>query len=267
MDNLIPVLVLLAVGGAAVYKVWGPVRTLIRVIRRTNYEQNPQAAPLSRDDAQAVALGQVICEQNMFFANSLETGGGSSDVAEQVKRLANNWDVVDRDSALSAIERFREGGRRALEDLVLEVYLKVEPAERVAVLAEHLPQELMGPAQGMLAEIPQLLAKLKEYELYQEDELPGILERGTLAWDLGRVVYIARAALLVGYLDANQAWQVVRQARAQLGEHFPDWKAYGQSYMLGRAFWSIDDMAFDGLATITKASWTDAESVWLKHPL
>jgi len=55
------------------------------------------------------------------------------------------------------------------------------------------------------------------------------------AWDLGRVVYIARTSAALGYVEEEQTWPYIEKAADIAGEVYKDWRQYLAAYCLGRA--------------------------------
>jgi hypothetical protein len=62
--------------------------------------------------------------------------------------------------------------------------------------------------------------------------------RGLLAWDLGRVSFVAGKSYLAGFLSEADAWKACLDAARQLQKAYTSWEQHGRHYLLGREFWS-----------------------------
>jgi len=71
------------------------------------------------------------------------------------------------------------------------------------------------------------------YKHYTNDEISAISRFE--AWDLGRVVFIARSSVCLGYLDENEVWPYIKKAADKASEIYSSWKEYLAAYYLGRA--------------------------------
>jgi hypothetical protein len=94
--------------------------------------------------------------------------------------------------------------------------------------------------------------------LQSPEELP----QTTLAWDLGRLVMVARSCVTAGYVEPQAAWSLIAGAHAQAAQAFPDWAAFNRSFLVGRAVWGGDDMMLPGLCSIGLGMLQNPESPW-----
>ena len=60
------------------------------------------------------------------------------------------------------------------------------------------------------------------------EQMPG----SVIAWDLVRVVNLARWSYLCGYLNEDEMWQVMQLAADTALEHFSSWEEYGASFVM-----------------------------------
>ena len=68
---------------------------------------------------------------------------------------------------------------------------------------------------------------------YTEAELSTI--KSLAAWDYGRVGYIARNAVRLGYITEEEAWRYVEVAAKHASIRYRSWREYLGAYVLGRA--------------------------------
>ena len=240
---------------------------VIKHLKHKPFPYNPnKREQLSVDQQNALSTGLIITEQNMFCCDSLESDASNSGKTEQRYRLRNGWGIYSSESAIKSLSSF--GSTHKLYDIAIEIYLKVPKEHWQSCIDEQIPDQFR---QDILAYCSQLdnvcKVLLKNKGAKDEDEINQILHRGTIAWDLGRLVYIARASYVAGYINKDQAWQSINSVLPILKQSFSDWKAFGQSYMLGRAMWSHDDSGIYGLFDIYQQCVTSEQSPWIKFPL
>lgn len=79
--------------------------------------------------------------------------------------------------------------------------------------------------------------KLKEEHVVETEE--EVFSITSLAWDLGRLVFVARLCYDAGFIDEKKAWDYIRIAGLKQS-HFKDWKEFSKSYMIGRTMWNVE---------------------------
>jgi hypothetical protein len=148
-------------------------------------------------------------------------------------QLERDWDVTDAASARQVLGWLQQEGHRA-------------------ALAEAL--EGGAPPEGKRG---RYFAKHRE----------ALAQKGILAWDLCRLVSVARAAHTLGLLDAGEAWGVVLEAGAALAAEYGSWEALGDSFILGMGFFN-PDMAGEDDVTVAMVRWLqrDPLSPWRTVP-
>jgi hypothetical protein len=81
-----------------------------------------------------------------------------------------------------------------------------------------------------------------------------------LAWDVARLVTVARHTFLAGYIEEEEGWAYVRDAAKMAQINFSSWEDYANRYNCGRIRWSggpekeFDD-AVDFLLKSAKSPW------------
>ena len=90
--------------------------------------------------------------------------------------------------------------------------------------------------------------------------------RGLVAWDLGRIVSVARWSYTAGYVSADEAWDWISLASARIQSCYQSWEDYGQGWLLGFGYWidggKIDDdfqSSLDWLNRNARSPWK-----WIK---
>jgi hypothetical protein len=83
-----------------------------------------------------------------------------------------------------------------------------------------------------------------------------------LAWDVARLVMVARNAFLSTYITEEEGWAYVREATKMAQANFSSWKDYANRYDRGRHRWSGGpEQAFDGAVDFLLK---DEKSPWRK---
>ena len=60
---------------------------------------------------------------------------------------------------------------------------------------------------------------------------------GIYAWDIGRMVFLIRQGVYVGYMKESEAWAKLYTTAEAVQRAFVDWYHYGVSYVVGRHYW------------------------------
>ncbi len=138
--------------------------------------------------------------------------------------LRGSWSIVDRASLIRNLERLRDFGHRK----------KFQKAQELAKEAGNDDE---------------LAARDKEAALTAADIRfarqfsPLVADRGILAWDLCRVVFLARTGYFLGYLDEAEARSWLTWAGDQIRDHYHSWRELGEHYLIGRMFWGGEAQA------------------------
>jgi hypothetical protein len=100
---------------------------------------------------------------------------------------------------------------------------------------------------------------LREYACLEKD--------GLVAWDLGRLVDVARCGYTAKYITADTAWDWIRRASQQLQGAFASWPDMGANFMLGYRFCNnpAEEIPTNWLSAY---DWllSSADSPWRKIP-
>ena len=70
-------------------------------------------------------------------------------------------------------------------------------------------------------------------------------ERGSLAFDLGRVVSLSRWGYVAGYFNEEEAFRFMLPAAVRIQQNYKSWDDYIESYFVGRKFWNPDSYSSD----------------------
>lgn len=162
------------------------------------------------------------------------------------------WDIHDRDSYLESIAWLKQEGHRM-------------------AFNEHWGITLVTP----ITEWLQQEAEIKKRDAREHHRLAIVRHyrnqlgsQGIAAWDLGRIVLLARMAFTAGYISEQEAWDTLLEQGAQATRLFNSWYPFAHSYLIGRqyAMRNLDDRTGRNNLQATHRLLTQPESPWLRYP-
>lgn len=208
-------------------------------------------------DFVALNVGAINAEQTGCFCNSLETGIGIKDLK---KNLSSSYEIVDHTTAISELTNLKVKGQRFYYDLYKKAM--VEGAEGIPI--EDLSKEEFA----RVIYTGQCLVNTEEFLVRRQliGSKADYVKKSVLAWDLGRLVFVARCCYDCEYITASEAWTFIREAYAECSEVYNSWEELAAGYIIGRASQFGDNMMLLGLANMARDLQVDANSPWLKYP-
>ena len=84
----------------------------------------------------------------------------------------------------------------------------------------------------------------------------------TTAWDMGRLVNIARYCYDCGYISENEAWEYIFFAQNESARYYSNWKDFANAYIIARAIWGGDNMSLSIHIDTVKDLLKDEKSPW-----
>lgn len=117
-----------------------------------------------------------------------------------------------------------------------------------------------------IANLKQTLPYLQETG-YLGTDLSQFGSEDVSAWDLGRMVNVARYSYDLGYISEAQAWDYIFYAQKESAAHYADWAAFGRGYIIGRAMWGGENMNLYVAVGVVKKLKTSKKSPWILAPL
>ncbi len=222
------------------------------------YRRDPIPQDLPPDRFAAISIGAINAEQTGYFCDSLRTG---SDVEEIKDNLSSYYDIEDRDTALETLEWLYTSGHRVYFDNIKGILsgrgapiavtgMDAETAERIREYSSNLQES-----------IEELV---EEKFLKQRADLARC---SILAWDMGRLVLVARCCFDAGYISEEEAWRYILDARQASQGQYTSWEEFAAGYVIGRAMWSGSGMSLMGIISIAQGLLEDEESPWKRCDL
>ena len=229
--------------------------------------------PVSEDEKRLLTFGAVLFTRNVESCRTLRIREEKHKVAEM---LASGWDIRGREKALSTAKELStaDGHTPFADDVYKALVLKgrLEPIhpEDIQYSAGHenalestidrtfgsgtIPDEMTDDERKKFQDIilSRLAARINTgiecykaaWEMlidlgYTENELSQV--RTTAAWDLGRTGFIARYCVKTGYMEEDEAWELMRDAADSASKVYSGWREYLAGYIFGRALGYCSD--------------------------
>ena len=154
--------------------------------------------------------------------------------------LKQSWNVVDRESAIEAIENLKkEGHRKTYRNYQKELEeLGMLDLDMDVFLDTLVNTEMEG----------YLYRYAMVYAMYHE----GMDEDAMAAWDLCRINQLCGDYYVCGYMTYEEAMDISLENSLVLQEKYTSWDELVGSYMLGFQFWKSDPCLTDDSPTLER---------------
>ncbi|MEP7155415.1 MAG: DUF1266 domain-containing protein [Betaproteobacteria bacterium] len=216
-----------------------------------------ETTSLTREQAAKLALAAPYFAAHFFSYDTLQ---GKRPLARQWIRglMYFDWDIKSRASALETLEWLAAAGSRATTG-----------AENFGVRssgATLTPSFFL--AVPPLPGVPFPLPPSKPYRPGPQPPAPPqspppsrhVEFRALLAWDLMRLVFVARCCASVGLIEPGDLWRYADRAARNAEHHFDNWAEWSAAFLQGRRMWTRDVNA--GYACVVKRLLASRTSVW-----
>ena len=235
--------------------VFSRLKQLIRSFIVKDFLKNLRAPSMSESEQKALAIGLINSEQITAYVNCLTTGLPKDRI---LQLLTESWKIYEKADAYDRIEWLQNEGHRAYYSKLYPLY-KLNPDirnEQFQTLFEEKTKKAIQFADNLL----ECSAEWGNdgFAAFNDENM----KKGILAWDLGRLVVIARLSFDMGYIDEKTAWGFIKKAYETATLEYENWKEFAVSYLIGRGMWSGDNMMLSGLYVIAKGAFTNHGSPW-----
>ena len=157
------------------------------------------------------------------------------------KWLQKNWEVDGPEELEEIQEWLLETGHRT--EFFEEIQrFRLFTDEYTTGFLHRVEQGLEG------TDSPQEMEELKGRVAIARERGLALSEAGFLAWDYLRYLDLCRAGFLAGYLDEEEAWDAMLAVAQVLQSRYDSWEACAAAYLAAREYWSVVDMAANGVA-------------------
>ncbi len=220
------------------------------------YKSNTSGSRVPERRMAALNIGAINSEQTQSYCDSLSTG-------LKLKSLAGNlssaYDIVNRDSALETLEWLKERGHRYYFEAIKGLVAGDANSIDETILSEEELPNTFDYINNLNSTLEQLI---EEKFIQQKGDLR---DCSILAWDMGRLVFVARCCYDMGYVSENEAWDYIDHAHQACTAVYNSWRELANGYIIGRCMWSGESMMLPGLMGISKDLLKDKNSPWVQY--
>jgi hypothetical protein len=241
------------------------ISTFIRAMLGMSFPKNSGGAALTTAEQRVLNIGAILSGTRLEYTNSLETSKNAKSSKRERDSLERQWGIGSTETALKTLDWLKEEGHRMQFDPILKCATDALSPDSeyeyhwptVSNLEDALPLlRSRGYVRGAPLYLP-LLECISDLDL--ED-------KSTLAWDMGRMVNVARWSYELGYITESEAWAYIFHAEAESASFYEDWAGFGNAYIIGRSMWGDNNMLSVHIDMVEKLL-KDPKSPWAFMPL
>lgn len=204
-----------------------------------------------------LATSAILAEMNGHRHDCLHGDNpGPAHKAQMMEVLSNWWNVNNRKQVEETLQWLKDEGHRAEYEAMHEA---ISSAGKISDPLELLEE---GTVKRMSAD------ERKEFQRQAACVATyGRKHSSIPAWDLCRLISVARFGVGAEYLTEAEAWQWIRSTAWNLRMAFDSWQEMSDNYLAGREFSGFSDS--DGTVENIVKSLLDANnaaSIWNKVP-
>ncbi|KRC61562.1 hypothetical protein ASE14_12000 [Agromyces sp. Root81] len=220
-----------------------------------------------------MGAGLINSEQIMAYADTPETGLPQDRIAYG---LSSAWDIRSPEDAAERLSWLIETGDRFVFELAYQAYDEAPAESREDDLFRALAHSGRYPSESALAaayaRARLMLTNVADtYRLLKDPVngpyVPNHYKQGILAWDLGRLVTLARMCSDLGHIDERERDRIIQFVGAEVTTNFTSWPIFARGYILGRAAIGGQGVMLEGIIGIASDAMTDKKSPWVLSPL
>lgn len=220
------------------------------------FKRNPQPDMADANRLHSLLIGLIAGENEQFYADSLTTGAGHDTLSIL---LASATKIKDSAGIRATFDFLKEEGERCAYDLMIPFFLSEKEEEmRVANIRSHFTGiERLADYSKNLNDFLEYTHSHHSIRITHKD-----LQRGILAWDLGRLVTLARIAGDYRLIDEKEAWDYIEFAGKECHRHFTCWKEVGKSYLLGYILHHTGEEEYEKIIRLYRLATENKASPW-----
>ena len=255
---------ILAFGGVfllvTLYNHWSKVKMLFRMFGGSlRMEEDTQ---LTEDQQRKMLLSGVYSTQKSSPMNVIKTGMGREERRELLSRA---YGITDSATAKDKLDYFKDAGSRRFftqvtESLKLKNKKEIQQYISESFEDEEDMQDCWEQVQYAFASLEPLM---KEQIIRDEADFIRI---GPDAWDVGRLVFVARMCAEEGWITEEELWRYADAADEIAHRTLTSWEDFGKSYIIGRCLWCGTANYFEVMAGYAKKMYTNPKSPWKRIP-
>ncbi|WP_373828357.1 DUF1266 domain-containing protein, partial [Bacteroides heparinolyticus] len=231
----------------------------METINSLPFNANPQPGIAGSDKLHALFTGLMAGEQYGFYTNSLTTGANRQSLGKILS--ANN---IESSIQLPPLMHFlKEEGERSAYDIMLPLYLShCDETQREAAIRK----KFIG-IERLVHYCRNLDISFRHIRLHGKISITNEdLQRGILAWDLGKIIKLSRTAYDCRLISEQEAWEYIEFSDKKCREYFVSWEEVGKSYLLGQAVNYPGEKKFRNVIECYCTATRNTESPWMRTP-
>ncbi len=236
----------------------GLFKKLFGALNNKKYRHNENADPLTNSEQSALNVGAINAEQVMCFSNSLETGLSKTDLYNS---LNNYYEIYDSDSAHYTLDNMLNRGDNVIFESIKGFVAGTSPKIDDSLLEGKENVNSYSFINNLKESTDDLL---KYAYIRKPTDFNNI---SILAWDMGRVVLVARCSYELDYISKDDAWTYISTAYDKCHDKYTNWIEFSKGYIVGRAMRFGSNVSLYGIMDISKGLLVDDNSPWRKYPL
>jgi hypothetical protein len=193
--------------------------------------RNMGVTPLTSEQQFALAVSAILTESNKHRHDSIHCDRPSVLLkTSTLWLLRGSWNIKNSRQLIETLQWLSEGGHRAEYEAMYNAISNAWPISDALQLLDVNDVKKMKSADRK--EIQRQFACIVKYRTQYSS---------ILAWDLCRLVSVARWGVGVEYITEDEAWTWILDAAQRLKSEFGSWKELGENYLLGRNFMGFTD--------------------------
>lgn len=224
------------------------------------FNRNLQSPNVDFNRERALLIALIASEQERFYTNSLTTGA-DQDILDTL--LLTSSKIKDRSRIQLMFSFLKEEGERCAYNIMIPLFLSETDEEK---RDSAIQKQFMGI--DRLVKYSKSLNGFLKY--IQQDKILDIkyedLQRGILAWDLSKMIILARIAFDQQLITEKEAWEYIEFADKKCRQHFTSWEEIGKSYLLGQVLNYSEKEDIEKVISHYHSAIGNVESPWVKVP-
>ena len=215
----------------------------------------PFMIPNEKNQPRLLALGAILAMRNGESLDTLNCQLPVVDVQQEI--LFNWWGVENHQQAIDTLKWLKNAGHsqeyREIRSFITKHLKDNENKYREFIYDQQTQQS----EQKLDASVMFALDWVWQHRIELE-------KKELKAWDLVRMVNVARWSYSAGYISEKEAWQYIVYANDELKKYYTSWDQLAQHYLLGRTFWQQSENHWDLTPSIEWLK-TNPTSPWLRY--
>lgn len=198
---------------------------------RKTFVINEQSG-LNTEQYKKLLHGASIFAFDSDYLNDLKSTRSNSTMKDILDEW---WDINDKESFFDSVDYLFENGDRGAYAEALRITIEFPE--------KQWQSEINKLADAYETDYNEYCENIKEsMNMIQEKNLlkAGEEKIDILAWDMGRVIYLARHAKNLNYISEEEAWNVIDKAVSKMQKVYNSWEETARGFMLGRNMWNGD---------------------------